>query len=113
MVKKSKLLAALDAHKGTDYRLGKQKILQKKAEKRKKRKEAEQSSKAKVDGVERESEIGAAVNGHTEKLGDYGDGWESDESRDGEEPIEVHCQFLFELYLLCAVINWSNMAYLV
>ena len=35
MVKKSKLLAALDAHKGRNYELERQKALQKKAEKRK------------------------------------------------------------------------------
>lgn len=40
MAKKSKLSAALDAHKGVDYSLLKQKKLQKQAQKKKKAKQA-------------------------------------------------------------------------
>lgn len=75
MAKKSKLLAALDAHKGRDYKLEKQKKLQKQAERRKKAKTAEQVSSS--DNAE---ENGAEVIGEGPRLEDESDGWESDES---------------------------------
>lgn len=74
MVKKSKLLAALDAHKGKDYKLEQQKILQKKAEKRKKTKQREQSE----DTKERESKTEAKESIVQPAAGS--EGWESDES---------------------------------
>lgn len=70
MVKKSKLLAALDAHKGKDYKLEKQKILQKKAEKRKKTKQPEQSEDTEE---EEKKESVVQPDGGSE-------GWESDKS---------------------------------
>lgn len=74
MVKKSKLLAALDAHKGKDYKLEKQKILQKKAEKRKKTKQGKQSED--IEEGENETEAKESV-----VQPDAGsEGWESDES---------------------------------
>lgn len=74
MVKKSKLLAALDAQKGKDYKLEKQKILQKKAEKRKKTKQREQSK----DREERESKTETKESIVQPDAGS--EGWESDES---------------------------------
>ena len=72
MVKKSKLLAALDAHKGRDHNLEKQKKLQKQAAKRKKSKvQASTSEKENVDGP---------VNGSLPMPEVESEGWESDES---------------------------------
>lgn len=50
MAKKSKLLLALDAHKGRDYDAEKQKKLVKSAEKRKKAKKAEDDDDAEEEG---------------------------------------------------------------
>lgn len=72
MVKKSKLLAALDAHKGKDYKLEKQKILQKKAEKRKKTKQREQSED--TEEGERKTEAKKSI-----VEPDGSEDWESDE----------------------------------
>lgn len=74
MVKKGKLLAALDSHKGKDYKLEKQKILQKKAEKRKKTKQREQSE----DTDKREGKIEAKES--IVQLDAGSEGWESDKS---------------------------------
>lgn len=74
MVKKSKLLAALDAHKGKDYKLEKQKMLQRKAEKRKKTKHPEQSEDAEKEGKNPEAKVSVVQP-------DAGsEGWESDKS---------------------------------
>ena len=75
MAKKSKLLAALDAHKGRDYKLEKQKKLQKQAERRKKTKTVEQ-----VSGSDNADENVAKVIGNGPRLKEESDGWESDES---------------------------------
>ena len=75
MAKKGKLLAALDAHKGRDYKLEKQKKLQKQAERRKRLKTVEQ-----VSGSDNADENGAKVTGEGPRLEDESDGWESDES---------------------------------
>lgn len=74
MVKKSKLLAALDAHKGKDYKLEKQKILQKKAEKRKKTKQPEQSEDTE-EGEKKTEAKGSIVQPDAGS-----EGWESDKS---------------------------------
>lgn len=74
MVKKSKLLAALDAYKGKDYKLEKQKILQKKAEKRKNEKQREQSE----DTEEGEKKTKAKKSIVQPDAGS--EGWESSES---------------------------------
>lgn len=74
MVKKSKLLTALDAHKGRDYEAERQKKLQKQAAKRK----ADKS-------VTLEDALGRSIiaengpNGIPE-LSEESEGWESDES---------------------------------
>ena len=83
MAKKSKLLAALDAHKGRDYKLEKQKKLQKQAERRK-------TSKVSKDASDGESigEDGAQLDGKKSRLEEESDGWESDESEEAA-PIEV------------------------
>ena len=75
MAKKRKLLAALDAHKGRDYKLEKQKKLHKQAERRKKSKNVEQ-----VSGLDNGEENGAKGIGEGSRLEDESDGWESDES---------------------------------
>lgn len=74
MAKKSKLLAALEAHKGKDYKLEKQKILQKKAEKRKKTKQREQS-KDTEEGEKTPEDKESIVQPDA-----VSEGWESDES---------------------------------
>lgn len=74
MAKKSKLLAALDAHKGKDYKLEKQKILQKKAEKRKKTKQPEQSED-KQEGEEKTEAKESIVQPDAGS-----EGWESNQS---------------------------------
>ena len=83
MAKKSKLLAALDAHKGRDYNLENQTQLQKQAERRKKSKVSKDASDAESTG-----EGGAQLNGKTSRLEEESDGWESDESEQAE-PFEV------------------------
>lgn len=82
MAKKSKLLAALDAHKGRDYKLEKQKKLQKQAEKRNKLRVAEASE------AEDAEEGGSKLNGDGPRLEDESDGWESDES-EAAAPLAV------------------------
>lgn len=81
MAKKSKLLAALDAHKGRDYRLEKQKKLQKQAAKRKKARLQTQSTEAEIEHEE-ETTADVPVNGTGHDLEDESEGWESDESED-------------------------------
>ena len=73
MARKSTLLAALDAHKGKDYKLEKQKSLQKAAAKRKRIKAAAQKS---TDDTGSEPE--AVGNDVQQRLGDESEGWESD-----------------------------------
>ena len=77
MVRKSRLIAALDAHKGKDYRLEKQKILQKNAAKRKRTTTAAQELRD--DTL---SEQGAVSNGVGLQLEKDSDAWESDKSRE-------------------------------
>ncbi|KAL9123357.1 MAG: hypothetical protein Q9187_000084 [Circinaria calcarea] len=80
MAKKSKLLTALDAHKGRNYKVEKQKALQRKAEKKKKMaKQAPQSPEGE-DG----DEHGARLKFNAETLlpEEESDGWESDKSED-------------------------------
>ena len=76
MAKKSKLLAALDAHKGKDYKLQKQKKLRKQADRRKRSRPQPESSY--VD----DEEGGALNNGAIKELGVESDGWESEESEE-------------------------------
>ena len=86
MPKKSKLLAALDAHKGKDYKLEKQKKLQKQAGKRKKLKH-----------ISEEPPIGDTdttidVNGIIPQLDEGSEGYETDES--GDAPVAVSLMFI-------------------
>ena len=75
MVKKSKLLAALDAHKGRDHKLEKQKKLQKEAEKRKQSKQIpDELAVGSIQGG------GAESNNGVSQLNEESDGYESDES---------------------------------
>lgn len=76
---KSKLLKALDAHKGRDYKLEKQKRQQKEAAKRK-------TSKAPApNGGEEKEDAEKPVNGNVPKSDAESEGWESDESEAAEE----------------------------
>ena len=74
---KSKLLAALDAHRGRDHKLEKQKKLQKQAAKRKKSKGPESNSEEKEN-------VNANTNGTVAMPEAEDDGWESDESETAE-----------------------------
>ena len=75
---KSKLLSALDSHQGRDYKLEKQKKLQKQAAKKKKSKDPI------TDGEEKES-IQALTNGKPTEPEIESEGWESDESEAAED----------------------------
>ena len=79
MAKKSKLLTALDAHKGRDYRLDKQKKLQKQAIKKKK-------SNTELQKQGEYDEPIPAPSGSIAQLGLESEGWESDES---ENAVDV------------------------
>ena len=92
MVKKSKLLAALDAHKGRNYELERQKALQKKAEKRKKAKVAAQS----LDDEELD-DGDAQGNGSGPRVEEGSEGSESDESDD----VRTRC-----VYRIGKWVNW-------
>ena len=75
---KSKLLTALDAHRGRDYKVEKQKKLQKQAAKKKK-------SKAPVSNhLEQEVGLESEVNGTIPITEAESEGWESDESSAAE-----------------------------
>ncbi len=80
MAKKGKLLAALDAHKGRDYRLEKQKKQQKQAVKKKR-------TKAPRSQFEEKENIEAHVNGTASMPEAESDGWESDESEAAEATV--------------------------
>ena len=75
---KSKLLAALDAHKGRTHKLEQQKKLRKLAEKKKK-------SKAPQPDPEEKENIEIHANGTSPRLEEESNGWESD----GSEAAEV------------------------
>ncbi len=82
MAKKSKLLTALDAHKGKDYKLERQKILQKKAERKKKLNtlQKREDAESREDAIDIESSRPApeADNGS----------WESDQNEEAA-PVAV------------------------
>ncbi|MCJ1256115.1 rRNA-processing protein and EBNA1-binding protein ebp2 [Lignoscripta atroalba] len=84
MVKKSKLLAALDAHKGRDHKLEKQKKLQKEAEKRKQSKQIpDELAVGSIQGG------GAESNNGVSQLNEESDGYESDESEAAPVTIDT------------------------
>lgn len=75
---KSKLLTALDAHRGRNYKVEKQKKLQKQATKKKK-------SKAPIlNSLEQEKDVETEVNGTISMPEAESEGWESDESEAAE-----------------------------
>lgn len=78
MAKKSKLLAALDAHKGKDYKIEKQKKFQKQAAKRKRLNPRKENPDTELES------LGAAiaVNGSSFPPQPGSDGWESDRSEE-------------------------------
>lgn len=78
MVKKSKLLAALDAHKGKDYQHEKQKKFQKQAAKRKSKLNPPHQNPSTEVG----DRNGTGVNGFIPQPEAESDGWEGDESED-------------------------------
>lgn len=73
MAKKGKLLAALDAHKSRDYKLEKQKKLQKQAAKKKR-------TKAPGSNLEEKGSVDTQANGIPSMPEAESDGWESDKS---------------------------------
>lgn len=75
MAKKSKLLAALDAHKGTDFKKEHQKKLQKQAERRKKTNPVDDASEGEIEAAD-----GAQVHNTSAQLDAESEGWETDES---------------------------------
>ena len=84
MVKKSKLLAALNAHKGKDYQLEKQKKFQKQAAKRKRLNPTKENLDTELES------LGAAiaVNGSKFTPKAESDGWES-EGTENAVPMAV------------------------
>ena len=80
MAKKGKLLAALDAHKGRDYRLEKQKKQQKQAAKKKR-------TKAPGSKFEEREKVESLANGTVSMPEAESDGWESDESEAAEATV--------------------------
>ncbi len=116
MAKKgSKLLSALDNHKGRNYQLEHQKKLQKQAEKRKRAKreahagtdeDLEQISKGPVEKLETEGEQRNGESAHEQEQGTQPNGevgvevaeqWETDEEED--EVNEVLCSMHSQRYL--------------
>ena len=89
---KSKLLTALDAHRGRNYKVEKQRKLQKQAAKKKK-------SKAPVsNNLEQEEDGNAEVNGTIPMPQAESEDWESDES-EAAEPGPVCGNIMSCIYL--------------
>ena len=89
---KSKLLTALDAHRGRNYKVEKQKKLQKQAAKKKRSKPPAQNNSEQKEDDETE------VNGITVPMpGAESEGWESEESEAAEPgPVRgniVSCKY--------------------
>ena len=85
MVKKGKLLVALDAYKGRDYRLEKQMKQQKQAAKTK-RTRAQRSNSEEKENVEARPEVES-------------DGWESDESESARDTIVCRAIVVLQIHL--------------
>ena len=89
---KSKLLTALDAHRGRNYKVEKQKKLQKQAAKKKRSKPPVQNDSEQKDNGETE------VDGITVPMPEAeSEGWESDES-EAAEPGPVRGKFVTSTY---------------
>ena len=82
MAKKGRLLAALDALKGRDYRIQKQKTLQKRAAKKKRTRPQIGTGKEKENVEGQPSAMASMPEAESE-------GWESDESQAAEEATAV------------------------
>lgn len=86
MVKRSKLIATLDAHKGRDYQLEKQKKLQKQANKKKRSK-----SLPKIFTNQDDKEnLDISIDGLQSMPDIESEGWESDESEAAELNVVRH-----------------------
>ena len=85
MARKSKLLAAFDAHKHRDYRLEKQKKSQKQAEKRKK----SRATRDKSDGDD-DKNVTLEHKDDSSRPPDESDGWESIESEEAPADVVHH-----------------------
>ena len=81
MTKKSKLLAALDAHRGRDYKLERQKKQRKEAGKRKKVRQLQPSN------AENEGRGSAPTSGTFEGQDIESDGWGSEGSEGAASPV--------------------------
>lgn len=95
MAKKSKLLAALDAHRGRDHKLEKQRKQQKQAEKRKKSRKAQEPLHLDEDGGN------VITNGTAENQNTDSERWESEESDEGA-PLPVG---VIDVLLLCLTLT--------
>lgn len=93
MAKKGKLLAALDAHKGRDYKLEKQK---------KQQKQAARKNRPKTPGLnlEEKENVNAQTNGTASVPEAESDDWESDESEAAEATAVFRTSTTFDLYLI-------------
>ena len=90
MVKKSKLLAALDVHKGRNYELERQKALQKKAEKKKR---IQARSKSLENG---NADSSVVQNGRSgPQVEEESDSWVSDVSTGPHTLAGVHKRIAF------------------
>jgi hypothetical protein len=121
MPRKGKLLAALDAHKGRDYELERQRRLQKAAGRRKRERQAQQQvadtemldlagSAAALDGEEEGEEEEEARNG--KRAGDVeGDAVSGGDSVDQEVCICVHaCACALRFWWLSTPALWRRSA---
>ncbi len=93
MAKKGKLLAALDAHKGRNYKLEKQKRQQKQAIKKKRTKSQGPDSEEK-ENVKARPDATASLS-ETES-----DGWESDGSEAADEISVCRASETLSIYLI-------------
>lgn len=92
MVKKSKLLEALDAYKGRDYRVEKQMKQQKQAAKMKR-------TRAQRPNFEEKENIEARPNGMASMPDVKSDGWESDESEAAQDTTVCRATTILTFHL--------------
>ena len=78
MARKGKLLAALDIHKGRDFKLERQKRLQKQAEKKRKSKVI--AKEGQPTATDEEEDAGAVAQSNRTHVDGESDEWASDES---------------------------------
>ena len=92
MVTKGKLLIALDAYKGRDYRLKKQMKQQKQAAKTKR-------TRAQRSNSEEKENLEARPNGTASVREIESDGWESDESEAAQDTIVCRAIVILTIHL--------------